>query len=453
MTHHAGLPRDVFKGMWTAQPEPFTRVLDHLKDEYLVYPPDTVFSYSNIGMTLLGHVVQQVAGRDFATHLETTLLQPIGMAHAYFAPASRDGAQDAKGYRNHWPVPTMPLRDLPAGGLHASVNDLSRFMMMQFAQGRVGDRQLIKAETLAEMWRPQNTHVALDVDLHVGLGWMLSGFGDINIRNAGPIAHHSGSTPLFHSQLILLPVHRLGVVVLANSAEARPAVTQIAVDALTLALEAKTGITPPAERPWVDDDAASSVAALRRFPGHYTTLIGAATIERSGSRLRGEVVGRSFNLVPRGAGWYGLQYRLFGLIPISLSALDRYALRRASIAGREVLLAGDGYAKLLVGERLTPHPISPAWRRRVGTYEMVNRDQDELLLKKLALVIKDGVLLLRVTVPHGGESGEIAVEPVSDTQAVLPLVLAGAGETLQAVHVDGVEMWRYSGYLFKRTAD
>ena len=169
-------------------------------------------------MTLLGHIVQTVSERDFIPQLETTLLHPLGMTDAYFATVSRGSSQDSKGYKKGKETPITPLRDIPAGGLHASVNDLSRFMMMIFADGRAGGRQLVQAETLNEMLRPQNEAVALDLDFKIGLGWALSGLGQINIRNAGKVIHHNGGTPLFHSQMILLPEHKLGVVVLSNSA-------------------------------------------------------------------------------------------------------------------------------------------------------------------------------------------------------------------------------------------
>ncbi len=50
------------------------------------------------------------------------------------------------------------------------------------------------------MLRPQNTNIPLDLDFRVGLGWMLGGLGDIDIRNGGPVAHHAGATLLFHGQ-------------------------------------------------------------------------------------------------------------------------------------------------------------------------------------------------------------------------------------------------------------
>ncbi len=453
MTHHAGLPRDLLKGMWTAEPEPFTHVLDHLQGEYQVYPPDTVFSYSNVGMTLLGHVVQQVAGRDFVPHLEASLLQPLGMTSAYVAPTIRGRAHDSKGYRKGRDTPVTPLRDLPAGGLHASVADLSKFMMMVFADGRAKDRQIVQRETLREMMRPHNADVPLDLDFRVGLGWLLSGLGDINIHNAGPIVHHAGGTLLFHSQLILLPEHTLGVVVLGNSASARAVVDRVAVETLKLALEAKTGIAQPPHTEWAATKSALSEDTLPRFEGQYTTMLGAAEITRDGHRLQANVLGRTFALAPYDEGWFGLRYRLFGLIPISLGELDRYAVRRESLSGREVLVASDGDSRMLVGERVVPKAIPEVWQRRVGRYEIVNQGQDEVLIKEPSLVMKNGLLLMRVMGLHGEVSGELVVEPVSDTEAVLSGVLAGAGETIQAVQVNEFEMLRFSGYLFKRKSE
>lgn len=79
MTHHSGLPSDYLKGMWTRNPESFTRVADRLKDEYAANPPGTVFSYSNLGVTLLGDAIGKVAGRDFASHVRDEVLLPPGM--------------------------------------------------------------------------------------------------------------------------------------------------------------------------------------------------------------------------------------------------------------------------------------------------------------------------------------------------------------------------------------
>ncbi|MCP3670278.1 MAG: beta-lactamase family protein [Gammaproteobacteria bacterium] len=63
LSHHSGLPTDIRKGMWADRP--FTSVTGQLRHEYLAYPPDMIFNYSNVGYTLLGHMLQKRSGRQF----------------------------------------------------------------------------------------------------------------------------------------------------------------------------------------------------------------------------------------------------------------------------------------------------------------------------------------------------------------------------------------------------
>jgi len=99
MTHHSGLPSELLKGMWNKSPEPFENEVKLLSDEYAAYPPNYVYSYSNVGVTILGHALEKVSGHDFSTHLTISLLQPLGMAHSKFDPAPDHSLLAAKAYR------------------------------------------------------------------------------------------------------------------------------------------------------------------------------------------------------------------------------------------------------------------------------------------------------------------------------------------------------------------
>ena len=246
MTHHSGLPSDLVKGMWTNKPEPFENEVNLLHDEYVANPPNFVFSYSNLGVTLLGHAVQKITGRNFSRLFSGNGAAAFGDEQFLLFDRPRSLCIGAKAYRKGEEAEDTPLRDIPAGGLNTTVLDLSRFMQMVFAGGRTGERQIIKPETLAEMLRPQNTNVPLDLDFRVGLAWMLGG---IDIQNAGLVAHHGGATLYHRSQLIILPEHKLGIVVLANSATAGSVINKVATEALKLAVEVKTGIKQPDQKP------------------------------------------------------------------------------------------------------------------------------------------------------------------------------------------------------------
>ena len=92
MTHHSGLPSDYLKGMWTRNPEPFTRVAGYVRDEYAANPPGVVFSYSNLGVTLLGDAIGKVAGRDFASHRPGRDPSPAGDEPFLLFPVGRPDA-------------------------------------------------------------------------------------------------------------------------------------------------------------------------------------------------------------------------------------------------------------------------------------------------------------------------------------------------------------------------
>ena len=56
MSHHAGLPTDILKGFSEPHPRSLAELTRQLQDEYLAFPPGTLWSYSNVGYSLLGIV-------------------------------------------------------------------------------------------------------------------------------------------------------------------------------------------------------------------------------------------------------------------------------------------------------------------------------------------------------------------------------------------------------------
>ena len=84
MSHHSGLPSNFLRGMFVREPGRFETVVDELRDEYLTFPPNFVFSYSNVGMALLGAAVQKVGGAAFDEHMERQFFRPLGMPHSSF---------------------------------------------------------------------------------------------------------------------------------------------------------------------------------------------------------------------------------------------------------------------------------------------------------------------------------------------------------------------------------
>ena len=451
MTHHSGLPASLLKGMWSSKPGPFTEVVNLIKDEYAPYPPGYRFSQSTVGMSLVGHVVERVSGHDYTAFLEESLLQPVGMARSGFSPAGRPDSIVSRGYRKGKELAEPLQRDLPAGGLSSTVMDLGRFMQMVFSQGSLNGRQILKPGTMAEMLRPQNANVPLDLGMTVGLGWMLGGLGDIDIRNAGTVAHHGGGTLLFHSQMIVLPEHRLGVVILANSTTSGRMVSKAAVEAITRALEAKTGIKQPVQTRAAESDEPVSREVQKDYIGLYASMAGLAEIKARSDHFHAEVMNRTLQLGLLKNGRFNVKYRVWGLIPISLGDVDFIEISRKNVAGRELLVAGMKGRDMLIAEKISPAPVSAAWLKRAGEYRIENLGDDFPLLEGVRLRLENNTLLAECEATFFYKGAvRFPLRTISDTEAIIEGLGRGMGETVRAVMVKGKEALLYSGYVLRR---
>ena len=447
MTHHSGLPSNFRKGMWTKNPEPFENIVEQIKDEYVANTPEFIFSYSNLGISLLGNALERVTGQAYASYMDASVLSPLGMIHSSFSQGPDHPSLAAKSYRKGEEVEETALRDLPAGGLNSTVLDLSRFMQMVFAEGRAGEHQIIRPETLVEMLRPQNT-APLDLDDRIGLAWIL---GRTDIQNAGLVAGHDGATLCQRSQLLVLPEHKLGIVVLANSATAGGVVHKVAAEALKLALESKTGLQQPEKKKTeLPSEVKLTREELLTYEGHYDTFAGVVQVSCKSDYLEVRALNKTLRLIPRADGLLYLQHRLLGLFSISLGAWDDIGISLVSISGRNVLKGRRNGREWLVGERIQPVPIPEKMLRHIGEYQCINQGSDALLFDKVCLRQENGILLVDYSIPlFSNNTMTLALKPVSESEALIDGLGRGKGETIRLVNEGGEELFR-SGYLFKK---
>lgn len=442
MTHHSGLPSNFFRDLYVRDPGRFETIIDSLHDEYLTFPPNYVFSYSNVGMALLGAAVQKVSGEAFDDYMQHHFFQPLGMTRSSFASRAV-----AKAYDGHKEIEVFSMRDMPAANLLSNVVDLGQFLKMQFADGRAGGRQVLAPATIREMLRVQNAKLPLTFNSYVGLGWMLHG---IEVPGGGPVASHGGSLPDSHSMMALLPEHKLGVVVLSNSATAHVAVSKIAGEALRLMLAAKTGIRQAAAPAVRSPERVPSAAELRQFAGHFDTLVGLAKVSTDGGSIDAAAVGHHFELVPHEDGLFSIKYKVLGLVPVRVGAFEDIRLSLATVDGRQLLIGRIGGESLMFGEKLQPTAIPESFLQRIGQYEIIDKidgpTPDHIVLKE-----DGGLLVGEMRFPEKPELLlRIGFQPVSDSEAVTAGLGAGRGDTLRLIRQDNEERLGFSGLQLRK---
>ena len=158
--------------------------------------------------------------------------------------------------------------------------------MMLCGEGRGGGRQILRPETLQQMFQPQ----APQDRLRYGLGFVIGNFRDHDTIG------HMGAVYGFTSSLLVVPKHKLAAVVLANDDVIAGTVTELTEAALDLLLNLKLG-EPLREEEQV---ASLSPEELAAFAGDYESESYWARIEVRGDRLWANVSGQQYEVTPAG---------------------------------------------------------------------------------------------------------------------------------------------------------
>jgi CubicO group peptidase (beta-lactamase class C family) len=274
LTHSSGLPREVDVPYWTGPEYPFPpagKVRAMVGAQEMLYRPETVFQYSNLGLTLAGEVAGAAAGRPWAELVKGGILDPLGMTGTEVEHLDRHrGARLATGYTaprrdgTREKVPAYEVRGIaPAAGMTSTVEDLGRFASWQLRLLGSGKTELLDADTLREMQRVQ----------FMDPGWKTSWGLGFQVWRSGEktFVGHNGYCPGYQSQLLVQTEEKLATVFMTNTN---------GIDAQRYA-QVAYDVVAPAVKKALDDPAGAKphVAAFARYAGRYDNwLAGEANV-------------------------------------------------------------------------------------------------------------------------------------------------------------------------------
>lgn len=205
------------------------------------------YAYDNILYAVAQQVIEKVSGLSYADFLQQRIFDKVGMAGTrYNADHLKPGDKAAIGHAKFdftelRPVPPLTWSNAAgAGGIYSSVHDLSKWMNVQLAEGKLADgTALFSEKTKQQMWQmqipqvvgtPSVPELALAKPNFAGYGegWSLSDY------RGQKLVWHTGGWPGQVSRLTLVPEKNLGVVVLTNaeSGAAFNAITLSVLDAM-----------------------------------------------------------------------------------------------------------------------------------------------------------------------------------------------------------------------------
>ncbi|MDX2057867.1 MAG: serine hydrolase domain-containing protein [Gemmatimonadales bacterium] len=181
------------------------------------HPPGARFSYSNTGYTILGMLIEAVAGVRYERWLADELLAPLGMSRSTFEFVTQTGpAADSTLAMGHFDAATtsatVPSFVRPAGQFTTTADDMARLARFLMSDGRVAGQVHVDPRLLAAMATPTTTEAAR-AGLAAGYG-----LGLARRDRHGVVARcHLGNTGTFRASLCVVPEQGRGFFVAFNS--------------------------------------------------------------------------------------------------------------------------------------------------------------------------------------------------------------------------------------------
>ena len=365
MSHRSGLVREPPVGSYfDSTSPPLAATIASLNRTTLVYQPETHTKYSNAAIATVGYVLERVSGAPFAQALSKAVLEPLGMTTSGFeaTPAlKRDLAPAAMWTLDGrmFAAPTFQLGISPAGSMYTTVTDLGRFLSALFAGGRGVNGQVLKPETIAQMWTPQ---FARGEQSGYGIGFR------IGTLEGHKSVGHDGAIYGFATTLQALPDAKLGVVVVTTRDGANAAVDEIGEAALREMLAVRAGHpegVSVAGAPASSTDTTGPVA-----PARARLLVGRYA-PRSRSAREIELAHRGTGLAvlsPGGGGIPELRARGDTLV-VDDRVFGRGAVFLPNGDAATLLTTGKGFNDTLVRvDHGMPADVRSSWRGLVGEY-------------------------------------------------------------------------------------
>src|SRR6266403_1481499 len=180
------------------------------------------YAYTNFGMTEAAVAAAKAYNMTWEEASEQKLYRPLGMnstSSRYTDFAAR--TNKALGHvlvAGKWvqKFKRDPDAQSPTGGVSSSVNDLTKWLQLQLANGKFEGKQIVDEKALAETHHPQMlTGFSPFTGLpgFYGLGWNVSYDDQGRLR-----LNHSGAFALgAATQVNLVPAEQLGIAVLTNA--------------------------------------------------------------------------------------------------------------------------------------------------------------------------------------------------------------------------------------------
>lgn len=219
LSHTEGLPYHAYTDM-VDRDAPVDTLIDYLQELKLIAEPGKIFSYQNVGFSLIGKVIEAATKKTFEEVLNEKLFRPLQMTNA---SASFKRISENKNVAKPHQL-TKPLKIseayysvAPAGGINASAEDMGLWLKEVLTQ----QSKVLNVDRLKEIFKPQVQAAMRNYSFfkwkriyksYYGLGWRVISFADQDT-----LLYHGGFVNNYRCEVAVNPKNKIAVALLVNS--------------------------------------------------------------------------------------------------------------------------------------------------------------------------------------------------------------------------------------------
>lgn len=169
LDHTSGLSDLAIWHFFSTSSEPNTPLISAFKNNENLLDvhtkPGTVFSYSNMGYTLLGMVIEKVTDNKYEGYLDENFLKPLGMKHSTFQFVSQVGKKANKNlamghFEDGSTVASAQIYLRPAAQFTTTAYDMGLFLKFMMSDGSINGIPFINSKYLEQLGHPNSTIAA-----------------------------------------------------------------------------------------------------------------------------------------------------------------------------------------------------------------------------------------------------------------------------------------------------
>jgi CubicO group peptidase (beta-lactamase class C family) len=223
LTHTSGIDGDHFADTGRGD-DVLERYVETCAELPQVHPLGATMSYCNTGYTVLGRVLEVVAGAVWDDLLRTRLVEPLGLTHTVTLPEDVLRFRAAIGHiqppgEELRPAPAwgLPRTAGPAGAICSTATELLAFARLELQDGLAAEGTRLLSEEAARSMREPQVEVPTggigESEAHWGLGW------SVYTWSGRTVVGHDGGTIGQAAFLRVVPDSGTAVALLTNGGD------------------------------------------------------------------------------------------------------------------------------------------------------------------------------------------------------------------------------------------